>query len=47
VVEIEQSAEPLGFDNCPAMGLSPLIGERDDIIETLVIAFVLMVSYSN
>jgi hypothetical protein len=43
MIEIEESAQPLGFANSPVQTTCSLIGERDDIIESLMIAFVLMV----
>src|SRR5271157_980978 len=43
LVGIEQSAQPLGFSNGPVATTGWLAGEGDDIVETLMIAFMLMV----
>src|ERR1022692_4929538 len=43
MVEVEQSAKPLGFQNGPVLTNCSLVRERDDIVEPLMIAFVLMV----
>jgi hypothetical protein len=43
MVEVEQSAKPLGFQNGPFAATRPLVKERDDIVKPLMIAFVLMV----
>ena len=43
LVEIEQAAQPLKFSNGPVVVKDSLFGERDDIVETLMIAFMLMV----
>src|SRR5208337_2920704 len=43
LVEIEQAAQPLGFSNGPVAATGLLAGEGDDIVETLMIAFKLMV----
>ena len=43
MVEVEQSAEPLGFVDGPVLTTYSLVWEGDDIIEALGIAFVLMV----
>src|SRR5271167_347366 len=43
LVEIEQAAQPLGFSNGPVARTGLLAGEGDDIVETLMIAFMLMV----
>jgi len=43
MVEVEQSTKPLGFSNGPVLTTCALVGEGDDIIESLMIAFVLMV----
>src|SRR5271167_2783160 len=43
LVEIEQAAQPLGFSNDPVARTGLLAGEGDDIVETLMIAFMLMV----
>jgi hypothetical protein len=43
MVEVEQSAKPLGFANSPILANYSLVGEGDDIIEPLMITFVLMV----
>ena len=43
MVEVEQSTQPLGFAQDACTATRSLIGERDDIIESLVIAFVPMV----
>ena len=44
MVEVEQSAEPLRFANVAVSRTARLVGERNDIGETLVIAFVLVMS---
>jgi hypothetical protein len=43
MIKVEQSAQPLGFVNHPALATRARIGEGDDIGEPLMIAFVLMV----
>ena len=43
MVEVEQSTQPLGFSNGPVLTKCSLVGEGDDIIESLMITFVLMV----
>jgi len=43
VIEVEQSTQPLGFAKDACTAARSLVGERDDIIEPLVIAFVPMV----
>src|SRR5271157_2492089 len=43
LVGIEQAAQPLGFSNGPVGRTGLLAGEGDDIVETLMIAFMLMV----
>src|SRR5208337_1044908 len=43
LVGIEQAAQPLGFSNGPVATTGWLAGEGDDIVETLMIAFMLMV----
>src|SRR5271157_4611177 len=43
LVGIEQSAQPLGFSNGPVARTGLLAGEGDDIVETLMIAFMLVV----
>jgi hypothetical protein len=43
MIEVEQAAEPLGFSNAPVMTKRSLMRERDDIVEPLMITFVLMV----
>src|SRR5438876_173040 len=43
MIEVEQSAQLLGFANSPVLTTGPLVGERDDIVEPLMIAFVLVV----
>jgi hypothetical protein len=43
LVEIEQAAQPLGFSNGSVLTNGSLVGEEDDIVESLMIAFMLMV----
>src|SRR5664279_4209310 len=43
LVEIEQAAQPLGFSNGSVLTNGSLVGEGDDIVESLMIAFMLMV----
>ena len=43
MIEVEQSAQPLGFVNDPGLATCACVGEGDDIGESLMIAFVLMV----
>src|SRR5271170_3753480 len=43
LVENEQAAQPFGFSNGPVARSGLLAGEGDDIVETLMIAFMLMV----
>jgi len=43
MIEGEQSAQPLGFANRPSLATCACVGEGDDIGESLMIAFVLMV----
>src|SRR5208337_4661877 len=43
LVEIEQAAQPLGFSNGPVATTGLLAGEGDDIVKTMMIAFMLMV----
>ena len=43
MIEVKQSAQPLGFANSPVLTTGSLVGERDDIVEPLMIAFVLVV----
>src|SRR5208337_5095290 len=43
LVEIEQAAQPLGFSNGPVGRTGLLAGGGDEIFETLMIAFMLMV----
>src|SRR5271167_350223 len=43
LVEIEQAAQPFGFSNGPVARSGLLAGEGDDIVESLMIAFMLMV----
>jgi hypothetical protein len=42
VIKIEQSAQPFGLDDSARCRSNPLVREGDDIIKSLVIAFVLM-----
>jgi len=44
MIEVEQSAQSLGFANRPGLATCTRVGEGDDIGEPLMIAFVLMVS---
>jgi hypothetical protein len=43
VIEVEQSTQALGFVNEPGLATCARVGEGDDIVESLMIAFVLMV----
>jgi hypothetical protein len=43
MIEVKQSAKPFGFANALFAVTCSLIGERDDIIKSLMIAFALMV----
>ena len=43
MIEVVQSAKTLGFQNGPFAATRSLVRERDDIVEPLMIAFVLMV----
>ena len=43
MIEVEQSAQSLGFANRPSLATCACVGEGDDIGEPLMIAFVLMV----
>ena len=43
MIEVKQSPQPLGFAKDTCLAPRSLVGERDDIIESLVIAFVPMV----
>ena len=43
MIEVEQSAQSLGFANRPGLSLCTFVGEGDDIVEPLMIAFVLVV----
>jgi hypothetical protein len=43
MIEVEQSPQPPGFANGAFPTGGSLVGEGDDVIESLVIAFVLMV----
>jgi len=43
MIEVEQSAQPLGFMNRPVLTVCSLVGEGDDMVESLMIALVLMV----
>jgi len=44
MIEVEQSPQALGFTKRPVLTLGSLVGEGDEIGESLMIAFVLMVS---
>jgi len=43
MIEVKQSPQPLGFAKDTCLAPRSLVGERDDIIESLVIALVLVV----
>jgi hypothetical protein len=43
MVEVEQSTQPLGFAKDTCTATRSLIGEGDDIVESLMITFVLVV----
>jgi hypothetical protein len=43
MIEVEQSSQSLGFANRPSLATCGCVGEGDDIGESLMIAFVLMV----
>ena len=43
MIEVEQSAQPLGFVNDSGLASCACVGEGDDIGESLMIALVLMV----
>ena len=43
MIKVEQSAEPRRFSNGAFGATGWLIGEGDDIVESLMVAFVLMV----
>ena len=43
MIEVKQSPQPLGFAKDTCLAPRSLVGERDNIIESLVIAFVMMV----
>ena len=43
MIEVEQSAQSLGFANRPGLATRACVGEGDDIGEPLMIAFMLVV----
>ena len=43
MIEVEQSPQPLGFAKDTGTATRSLIGEGDDIVESLMITFVLVV----
>ena len=45
MIKVEPSAQSLGFANRPVLATRSLVGEGDDIVEPLMIAFVLMVGW--
>ena len=43
MIEVEQSTQAFGLVNDPGLATCACVGEGDDIVESLMIAFVLMV----
>jgi hypothetical protein len=43
MIKVEQTAQPLGFMNRPVLPVYSFVGEGDDIGESLMIAFMLVV----
>jgi hypothetical protein len=43
MVEIEQAAETRRLDNLPVARLGPLVGEGNDVVQPLMVSFVMLV----